>query len=268
MTKKILIVENEVRVAEALDRRFRSRGYVPVIVRDKHAAIDGFDEHRPDLVVISLTLDDNQGPAICRDLRSLPLGALVPILLMGTGQESVGGVTDAISIGADHYFAKPNGLADLLAKVVTYIGPGAGLDLNLDDPADVLMPAGQSPTESMSEWSELGDLLRPNPDESVADNNEELAPDSLETTRFEGPTEHFGLPPVDHLDSTMQSAQQPSPVTEQLPPVEADVGRVHLPLLRVPVSLSPALVISSLDSRSRWKNAALSTFFIRQQTRV
>ena len=73
MTKKILIVENEVRVAEALDRRFRSRGYVPVIVRDKQTAIDGFDEHRPDLVVISLTLDDNQGQGICRDLRGLPL---------------------------------------------------------------------------------------------------------------------------------------------------------------------------------------------------
>ena len=130
---------------------------------------------------------------------------------MGTGQESVAGVTDAISIGADHYFTKPNGLADLLAKVVTYIGPGAGLDLNLDEPADVLMPAGHTPTDSMGEWSELGDLLRPNHDESVSDDNDELAQDSPEAARFEGPTEHFGLPPVDHLDSTIQSAQQPSP---------------------------------------------------------
>ncbi len=124
MRKKILIVEHELTIAESLDRRLRARGYGSMVSGDVRAGLAAFDELRPDLVVVSLTLPEDGGREVCRGIRQRPLGALVPILFLGTGREEVRSVAEAIAAGADHFFRKPEGLADLLNRVVTYIGPG------------------------------------------------------------------------------------------------------------------------------------------------
>ncbi|MCK6575969.1 response regulator, partial [Myxococcota bacterium] len=124
MRKKILIAEHEVAVAESLERRLALRGYAPMLVTGGVDALAAFDAHRPDLVVVSLTLPDDAGREICRGIRLRPLGALVPILFIGSGREEVRNVSEAIAAGADHFFRKPEGIGELLAKVATYIGPG------------------------------------------------------------------------------------------------------------------------------------------------
>ncbi len=122
--KSILIVEDEAPVAEALLRRLRARGYAPEHAGSRADALEIFDVARPDLVVLSLSLADDAGLRLCRDVRARQLGALVPILLVGTGREEVRSVGEAIAAGADHYCRKPEGLEDLISKVSTYIGPG------------------------------------------------------------------------------------------------------------------------------------------------
>jgi len=122
--KKILIVEHEVTVAETLDRRLAARGYASSVASEAAQALAAFDDLRPDLVVLSLTLPRDAGREVCRSIRQRPLGALVPILFLGTGREEVRTVAEAIAAGADHYFRKPDALNDLLSRVVTYIGPG------------------------------------------------------------------------------------------------------------------------------------------------
>ncbi|MSP71428.1 MAG: response regulator [Myxococcales bacterium] len=124
MRKRILIAEHEVSLADALVARLGARGYASMITTDARSTLLIFDERRPDLVVISLTLPDDGGREICRAIRTRPLGALVPILFLGTGREDVRSVSEAIAAGADHYFRKPDGIAELLNKVVNYIGPG------------------------------------------------------------------------------------------------------------------------------------------------
>ncbi|MCB9535777.1 MAG: response regulator [Myxococcales bacterium] len=124
MQKKILIVEEEAPIADALLGRLRARGYAPTRVTAPDEALAAFDAERPDLVVASLTLPDDGGRRVCRDIRRRPLGALVPILFVGTGREDVHSVSEAIAAGADHFFVKPHGVGDLVAKVTTYIGPG------------------------------------------------------------------------------------------------------------------------------------------------
>ncbi len=124
MRKKILIAEHEVAVSDSLERRLQMRGYAPVVTTDAATALAAFDTNRPDLVVISLTLPADGGREVCRGIRTRPLGALVPILFLGTGREEVRNVSEAIAAGADHYFRKPDALPELLAKVSTYIGPG------------------------------------------------------------------------------------------------------------------------------------------------
>lgn len=122
--KKILIVEHEVAVAEGLARRMRGRGYTPVIEARPDEAAALFERARPELVIISLTLPADAGRLLCRAIRRKPLGTLVPILFLGTGEEAVASVNDAIAAGADHWFKKPEGIDALLTKVAIYIGPG------------------------------------------------------------------------------------------------------------------------------------------------
>jgi CheY-like chemotaxis protein len=124
MRKKILIAEHEVAVSDSLERRLQMRGYTPMVCGDAATALATFDAHRPDLVIISLTLAGDAGREVCRGIRMRPLGALVPILFLGTGREEVRNVSEAIAAGADHFFRKPDALAELFGKVATYIGPG------------------------------------------------------------------------------------------------------------------------------------------------
>jgi len=122
--KSILIVEDEAQIAEALVRRLRARGYTLTHTLNVTQALEVFDLGRPDLVVLSLTLANDGGRQTCREIRGRPLGALVPILFVGTGREDVRSVGEAIAAGADHYFRKPEGLDELIGKVTAYIGPG------------------------------------------------------------------------------------------------------------------------------------------------
>jgi CheY-like chemotaxis protein len=158
--KKILIVESELAIAGVLDGRLKSRGYVPTIVNRSEDALGQFDQRRPDMVIVSLTLPGDAGVSLCRQLRQRPLGALVPILLLGTGHETVATAQQAIEVGADHYFQKPDQIAELLTKVMTYVGPGSE-----PSPMDSAFRGDESDhqqgEDGINEWADLDGLLRP-----------------------------------------------------------------------------------------------------------
>ena len=126
MHKKILIIEQIGATTAKLQRGLRHGGYGVLLASDMAQGLALFDDERPDMVVISLTLPESGGPIACRRIRGRPLGTLVPILYVGTGAEDIRNASDAIAAGADHFFEKPQGLDDLLANVRTYIGPGDG----------------------------------------------------------------------------------------------------------------------------------------------
>lgn len=160
--KKVLIIEEEALVADALTKRLRTRGYAPTSVQGRTEALSAFESQRPDLVILSLTLPGEESLALCRELRARPLGALVPILFIGTGSEAVSSVKEAITSGADHFFNKPAQLGELLAKIVTYIGPGTVADVtehgySVDDDPNPTNDAGSL----TGEWADLDELLRP-----------------------------------------------------------------------------------------------------------
>ena len=124
MRKGILIIENDVSVIETLSHHLEARGYRPLAAADAAEALRLFDAERPDMVVVSLTLRDDESRRACRLVRGRPLGTLVPIIYLGTGEGDIRSVNDAIAAGADHYFEKPTDVPALLDKVRTYIGAG------------------------------------------------------------------------------------------------------------------------------------------------
>ncbi len=194
--KRILIAEDEHAIAQALLRRLRARGYDPTVATDPDSALAAFADGRPDLVIASLTLAHDGGRRLCREIRRMPLGSLVPILFLGTGKEAIDSVGEAIAAGADHFFAKPEGVGELLAKVITYIGPGEDLPATEAGASDPPGPV------SDAEWAEL-DALLAEPEGSSADGDgPPPAPPAAEADG--GPRDAFGWRPPDR-------ARPPSP---------------------------------------------------------
>ena len=110
---KILIVEDDDTVREALSAGLESEGY-EVILSDN--GLDGLKqakEEGPDLILLDLMLPEMDGLSVCRALRR---NSDVPIIMLtarGTEMDKIVG----LETGADDYVVKPFSLGELLARI-------------------------------------------------------------------------------------------------------------------------------------------------------
>jgi DNA-binding response OmpR family regulator len=115
MAERILIVEDDLRMADMLQRGLRFEGYEVEVTLDGAAALASAREQLPELVILDLMLPGElDGLEVCRRLRS---GSAVPILVLtarGTLQDKVAGLDS----GADDYLVKADlHFEELLARV-------------------------------------------------------------------------------------------------------------------------------------------------------
>lgn len=109
----ILLVDDEPSLQRAVEPLLRSRGYDVQVARSAREALDLYDRHRPDLVILDLGLPDADGLDVCRRIRR---ESEVPILILsarGAEREKV----RALDEGADDFITKPFGPEELLARV-------------------------------------------------------------------------------------------------------------------------------------------------------
>jgi DNA-binding response OmpR family regulator len=110
----ILLVEDDERISEPLVRVLRGEGYDVELVTEGSAALDCVQRHRPDLVLLDLTLPDIDGLDVCRKLRSEAPD--LPIVMLTARAEEMD-VIVGLNAGADDYVAKPFRLAELIARI-------------------------------------------------------------------------------------------------------------------------------------------------------
>jgi DNA-binding response OmpR family regulator len=110
---KILVVEDESTIAEAIQYNLRREGHETIVAPDGVAALAAFEQQRPDLVLLDLMLPRMDGIAVCRKLRQT---SSVPILMVTARDEEMDKVV-GLEVGADDYLAKPFGMRELLARV-------------------------------------------------------------------------------------------------------------------------------------------------------
>ncbi|WP_328399086.1 response regulator transcription factor [Streptomyces sp. NBC_00390] len=112
--ERILIVDDEPAVREALQRSLAFEGYATEV------AVDGFDalaraaQCAPDLIVLDIQMPRMDGLTAARRLRSA--GSRVPILML-TARDTVGDRVTGLDAGADDYLVKPFELDELFARV-------------------------------------------------------------------------------------------------------------------------------------------------------
>jgi DNA-binding response OmpR family regulator len=112
----ILVVDDEKQVRDLLAIYLQEEGYRVVLAKDGELAMAAVREELPDLVVADVNMPDMDGLELTQRLRSDPLTADIPIMMLSALAESRD-VLAGYSNGADEYATKPIELAVLLAKV-------------------------------------------------------------------------------------------------------------------------------------------------------
>ncbi len=113
MPARILVVDDDSRVAATLERVLNAEGHVVEVAVDGPAALAAARARQPDLVVLDVMLPGLDGMAVCRRLREQgPVPILMLTALTATGQRVRG-----LDSGADDYLVKPFAYQELLARV-------------------------------------------------------------------------------------------------------------------------------------------------------
>lgn len=114
MAQKILVVEDEAKLAQFIELELKYEGYQVTVAPDGFAGLAAVRESQPDLVILDWMLPGISGPEICRRLRST--GDKVPIILL-TAKDEVSDRVAGLDAGADDYVVKPFSVEELLARV-------------------------------------------------------------------------------------------------------------------------------------------------------
>ena len=124
LRRKILVVEDEEKLARLLEQELTSAGYDVHVELRGQAALQHAAERQPDLVILDLRLPDLSGYQVCKELRRLYSSWAVPVLML-TAMDMPIDQLRGFATGADAYMVKPFEFQDLLETVALLLGHGA-----------------------------------------------------------------------------------------------------------------------------------------------
>ena len=113
MREKILVVEDEAAIREALSYNLNREGYEVESAGDGTQAIKTARSSKPDLIVLDLMLPELDGFDVTRTLRK---ESSVPILMLTARDDEIDRVL-GLELGADDYLTKPFSMRELMARV-------------------------------------------------------------------------------------------------------------------------------------------------------
>jgi DNA-binding response OmpR family regulator len=131
---KILIVEDDCRIATALGEALQDHQYVVDVVGDGRSGLDYAEVGDYDAIILDVMLPEVDGITVCQTLRQRQMA--IPILMLTARDASVDKVV-GLDAGADDYVVKPFDLHELLARL------------------RALLRRGKAPVMSVLGWGEL-----------------------------------------------------------------------------------------------------------------
>lgn len=120
MPKHILVVDDEETTLHLLEIQLKMEGYEVSTALDGPDALELFSKVVPDLVLLDVMLPEMDGIEVCQKLRSLPHGAVVPVIML-TARTEFEVMQSGFESGADDYIAKPFKREELLLRVKSHI---------------------------------------------------------------------------------------------------------------------------------------------------
>lgn len=126
--KKILIVDDEMRMRRIITDYLRIKGYDTVEAEDGVEALERFSAENPDLVLLDVMMPRMDGWEVCRHIRQT---SQVPIIML-TARGEEDDELQGFSLGADEYIAKPFSLKILLARIEAVFRRGTAAPASME----------------------------------------------------------------------------------------------------------------------------------------
>ena len=115
--EKILIVEDEEDIQELIRYNLEKEGFPNLKVVDSgEQAINALKTFAPDIILLDLMLPGMDGLAVCRQLKSSPETAKIPVIMLTAKSEETD-IIIGLEMGADDYIAKPFSNKVLVARI-------------------------------------------------------------------------------------------------------------------------------------------------------
>ncbi len=133
---KVLVVDDERPVREALERALKLESYEVVLAKDGMDALKAFADAPTDAIVLDILMPRVDGLEVCRRIRAA--GDSTPILLL-TARDAVRDRVAGLDAGADDYLVKPFALEELLARLRALLRRATGQDGDVLRFADLLL---------------------------------------------------------------------------------------------------------------------------------
>jgi DNA-binding response OmpR family regulator len=110
---KILIVEDESKIARFVELELKYEGYEVEVAADGRAGLDKALHDNVDLVLLDIMLPGLNGIEVCRRIR---MESSIPVIML-TAKDDVTDKVAGLDIGADDYMTKPFAIEELLARI-------------------------------------------------------------------------------------------------------------------------------------------------------
>jgi len=124
MTPKILIVEDDLLLAEAIQDYFTSKEWQVAYAKDGEEAFEMFQENQYQLILLDIMLPKQNGFSVCRQIREISDVPLFFITARVMEEDELNGY----ALGADDYITKPFSLPVLYAKAMAILSRTRGKD--------------------------------------------------------------------------------------------------------------------------------------------
>jgi DNA-binding response OmpR family regulator len=123
---RVLVVEDETDMADAVARGLRREGYAVDVAYDGSAALEKLGYVEYDVLCLDLTLPGTDGRDLCRIVRSGSTASTDARILMLTARDGLADRVAGLDDGADDYLVKPYAFAELTARLRSLLRRDAG----------------------------------------------------------------------------------------------------------------------------------------------
>lgn len=113
MKAKILIVEDDVNIAELIRLYLEKDNFEVCLAHDGLAALDAFSTFAPNLILLDIMLPKLDGWGVCREIRK---ESSVPIIML-TAKDDTFDKVMGLDLGADDYISKPFEMKEVIARI-------------------------------------------------------------------------------------------------------------------------------------------------------
>ena len=123
MSRRILIAEDEVSIATAVEFLLQRRGYAVQLARDGDEAMRMVEASPPDLVLLDVMMPGRSGYDVCRALRERSEWRAIRVVMLSAKGDDAD-IAKGMALGADAYVTKPFSTRDLVAQIDDLLARG------------------------------------------------------------------------------------------------------------------------------------------------